>query len=107
MPATVQDYSNRTIGEVVLFSMDFQLNLAPGEVINTATWACAIEVGTDSGAGARISGGATISGSVVSQLVTFATGVTTGNRYLLTCTCTTSNSETLIGYSHTTVNAAS
>lgn len=104
MPQLVQQYSPRTMGEVVLFSMDYALNLQQGETINSSIWTCVLLSGTDSGVN-RVSGGASTSGTVVSQLITFAAGTTSGNVYIISSTATTSLGQQLIGFSNVTVNA--
>jgi hypothetical protein len=107
MPAATTDFAPRSIGERVIFSLDFALNLASGETITAATWTCTLQQGTDPGAAARISGGATFAGSVVQQLVDFTSGMSSGARYLLQCAATTSLGEVLIGFAHVTVTAPS
>lgn len=104
MPQVTQDFSPRTIGEKVLYSVDFQLNLASGENILSAVWTCAVEQGSsDPNAAARVSGVASFSGTVTSQLIDFSTAIgpiTSGTQYILSAQITTSFGQTLIGYGH-------
>ena len=73
-----------------LFS--FALDLSAGETISSASVAATVYSGTDVTPSAIISGAATISGGEVTQ--TLVNG-TEGVVYLLTCTATTSASDTL------------
>ena len=107
MPATIQPFSGRTIGEKVLLSMDFSLNLASGETLVSSVWTIALTSGTDSGVGSRVSGAPSNSNTVASQLFNFTSGMTSGSTYLITCSATTSVGEVLVGYSDITITAAS
>lgn len=100
MPTTFIDYAPRTIGEKVIFSLDYLQNLGSSETIISAAWSISLVSGTDPGVAGRISGSPAISGSVVSQLVDLTSGMSSGARYLLKCAATTSLGEVLIGYSH-------
>ena len=82
-------------GETRTEIFDFASRLALGETLSTASTTATVYSGTDASPSAVISGAASISGTQVSQKLTAGTvGVT----YLLTCTVTTSTSQTLILY---------
>ena len=72
---------------------DFTSRLAVGETISTSVVTAAVYSGTDSGPSAVIIGSATSSGARVTQTLT---GGVVGVIYKLTCTITTSLSNTLI-----------
>ena len=76
---------------------DFASDLAVGETISTQTVTATVYSGTDANPAAIISGGASASGTKVTQTIT---GGFTGVIYVLTCTITTSLSQTLklVGY---------
>lgn len=79
-------------GETVKEVFDFLSVLAIGETISTQVVTAATYSGTDASPSAIVSGSATASGSKVTQAITAGVlGVT----YLLTCTITTSASQTL------------
>lgn len=72
---------------------DFTSLLASGETLSTATTTATVYSGTDASPSSVISGAASISGAKVTQKLTAGTlGVT----YLITCTVTTSTSQTLV-----------
>jgi len=83
----------KLVGETVLETFDFLSQLALGETLSTATVTAAVYSGTDASPSAIVSGSATISGTKVTQLITAGT---LGVVYLLTCTVTTSLSQTLL-----------
>jgi hypothetical protein len=108
MPQLVQTYSPRNIGETVLFSMDLSLNLQPLETLASTVWTCTLIAGTGTDSVTnRIYGSPSINGTIVSQLVDFTSGMTSGSTYILSSSTLTSLGQTLIGYSHVTVNAES
>lgn len=72
---------------------DFLSKLAVGETISGAAVTAAVYSGVDASPSAIVSGAATISGSQVSQKFTAGT---VGVIYQLTCTVTTSSSNTLV-----------
>lgn len=72
---------------------DFTSKLAVGETISTATVTAAVYSGVDASPSAIISGSASISGAQVTQKLTAGTA---GVIYKLTCSITTSASNTLI-----------
>lgn len=90
--ATRQTLPAKFLGETVKYEFDFAGQLAQGETISTATVAAAVYSGTDASPSSIVSGSASISGSVVTQAIT--AGVL-GVIYELTCTITTSASQTL------------
>lgn len=82
----------KTVSEQILVPFDFTSRLAAGETISTKAVTCTTWSGTDASPSSMISGAATSSGSVVSQLViNGASGVT----YYLLCTITTSLGQQL------------
>lgn len=76
---------------------DFASLLAVGETISTQVVTAAVYSGTDASPSALISGSATASGTKVTQTIT---GGLAGVVYTITCSITTSLSQTLrlIGY---------
>lgn len=74
-------------------TFDFISLLAVGETISTKVVTCLVYSGVDASPSSMISGSATASGTVVTQLVT---GGTAGVIYYLTCTITTSAGQTLV-----------
>lgn len=76
---------------------DFASVLAVGETISTQTVTAAVYSGTDASPSALISGSATASGTKVTQTIT---GGLAGVVYTITCSITTSLSQTLrlMGY---------
>lgn len=80
------------VGETKLYEFDFSSQLAAGETISGKTVAAATYSGIDTSPSSLVSGSATNSGAVVSQMVT---GGTLGVLYELTCTVVTSLSQTL------------
>ena len=84
---------NKLSGETKTVTFDFSSLLASGETISTKVVAATVYSGTDASPSSLISGSATASGAVVSQKVTAGT---VGVIYELTCTITTSASQTLL-----------
>jgi hypothetical protein len=82
----------KTSGETVIETFNFISRLASSETISTAAVAAIVYSGTDASPASLISGTATISGQTVTQAVT---GGVLGVVYKLTCTITTSLSQTL------------
>lgn len=83
----------KTSGETVKYQFDFSSRLATSETISTQTVTAAVYSGTDATPSAIVSGSATASGNIVTQAITAGTA---GVTYTLTCTITTSASQTLI-----------
>lgn len=79
---------------------DFISALAVGETISTASTAAVVYSGTDASPSSIISGAASISGTKVTQTLTAGTS---GVTYLVTCTITTSLSQTLTLQGYLTV----
>lgn len=75
------------------YIFDFISDLSVGETISGATVTATVWSGTDPSPSSIISGAASISGTQVSQKLT--AGVA-GNIYAVTCTATTSLSQTLV-----------
>jgi hypothetical protein len=82
-------YSN----EQVVVPFDFISRLGPTETISTKVVTCVVYSGTDPSPSSMISGAASHSGTIVSQLVI---GGVAGVIYELHCTITTSLGQTLI-----------
>ena len=79
-------------GETKSVTFDFTSQLAVSETISTQSVSAIVYSGTDASPSSIISGSASASGAIVSQVITAGTvGVT----YLITCTITTSASQTL------------
>jgi len=87
------EFQGKYSGETKTYTWDFTSQLAVGETISTQSVAATVYSGTDASPSSIISGSASASGAIVSQKITAGTvGVT----YLLTCTITTSATQTLI-----------
>lgn len=85
-------FQPKRAGETRLLNFDFTSILAVGETLSTEVVTATVYSGVDAAPSAVISGAASASGAVVSQLVT---GGTEGVVYNLTCTVTTSLSQAL------------
>ena len=103
MPSTGSDFTPRDVGEQCLLSIDFGSNLGPGETLASATAQILLLTGTDPSPSSRLVGLPLITGTIVSQLVTFAgltmTDASPRNYYRLIITVTTSMSQTLTAWS--------
>lgn len=82
----------KLVGETATVRFDFISRLAVGETISTKSVVATVYTGVDATPSAVISGAASSSGTVVSQLVT---GGVAGVIYQLVCTITTSAGQTL------------
>ena len=80
-------------GSTEPYTFDFTSKLASGETISTQIVAAAVYSGTDASPSSIISGSATASGAIVTQKLTAGT---IGVIYRLTCTITTSSSNTFV-----------
>lgn len=87
------EFQPKLLGASVNLQFDFASMLESGETISTQSVACTVYSGTDASPSSMISGSATASGSIVTQLVI---GGTLGVIYQLACTITTSESQTLV-----------
>lgn len=87
-----QTFPAKTVGASKLYDFDFTSQLGAGETISTQSVQAAVYTGNDPTPQNIISGSATVSGAVVSQLIT--AGVV-GTIYSLLCTITTSLGQTL------------
>jgi hypothetical protein len=89
--------SSKKPSEIIIEQVDFISQLGQGETILTAVCTCTVYTGVDANPSAMISGAATFSGTVVSQLVT---GGVLGTIYEFLATVTTSLSQKieLAGY---------
>lgn len=79
-------------GETAKYDFDFASLLASGETISTQVCTATVYSGTDASPSSVINGSATASGTVVTQSLTAGT---LGVIYEITCTITTSASQTL------------
>ncbi len=82
----------KQVSETVNEVFDFTSQIAVGETLSTAVVTATTYSGTDASPSAIVSGSASISGAQVTQAITAGT---LGVVYLLTCTVTTSLSQTL------------
>jgi len=82
------------VGAIQNVTFDFTSQLAVGETISTKAVVASVYSGTDAAPTGIVSGSASASGSVVTQLITMV-GRTVGNIYELMCTITTSVGQTL------------
>ena len=80
-------------GETTTRTFDFTSQLAVGETISTQAVAATVYSGVDASPSSIINGSASASGAIVSQSITAGTE---GVIYRLTCTITTSASQTLL-----------
>ena len=87
------DLPNKIAAELKVYTFDFADVLASAETISTQVVTSTTYSGTDASPSSMISGAATASGSVVSQDITAGTA---GVLYVLTCTITTSASNTFV-----------
>lgn len=86
------DFSPKLQGATEIYTFPFASLLGQGVTISTAAVTAAVYSGTDASPSSIVSGSATISGTNVAQKITAGTeGVT----YLLTCSITTSDGQTL------------
>lgn len=90
-------------GSTQNYPFNFISDLAVGETISGATVTATLWSGTDSAPSNLISGAASISGTVVTQALT---GGVAGNIYAVTCTATTSTSQTLKRSAYLVVSAS-
>lgn len=103
MPSTGNDFTPRDVGEQCLLSIDFGSNLGPGETLVSAVSSIILLTGTDASPPGRLNGLPIVTGTIVSQLVTFAgltmTTASPRNYYRLFITVTTSLPQTLTAWS--------
>ena len=85
-------FDPKRVADVQTYTFDFTSKLAASETISTQVVTAAVWSGVDAAPSAIISGSASVSGSIVSQKIT---GGVLGVIYTLTCTITTSTSQTL------------
>ncbi len=86
-------FDPKPVAEKFDAKFDFSKFLAVGVTISTNSTVSSLYSGTDASPTALVSGSATVTGGEVAQLI--IAGVA-GNVYLLTCTITTSDTQTLI-----------
>lgn len=82
-------------GAVKKVTFDFLGDLAIGETLSTAAVTASVFSGTDASPSSLVSGSASISGTVVTQLLSALAGGVLGVVYELLCTVTTSAGQTL------------
>lgn len=87
------DLPTKLVGSTKTYTFDFTSDLAVSETISTKTVAATVYSGTDASPSALISGSASSSGAIVSQVIT---GGVEGVLYELKCTITTSAGQTLV-----------
>lgn len=85
--------SPKLVSDVINLTFDFTSRLAVSETISTQVVTCTVYSGTDASPSSMISGAATASGAVVTQVITAGTE---GVVYVLKCVITTSASQTLV-----------
>lgn len=90
---TNRSFPPKLAGSTLTVTFDFISNLAVSETISTQVVTCTVYSGTDASPSSMISGSATASGTIVSQVITAGTE---GVMYYLKCTITTSASQTLV-----------
>lgn len=90
---SIQTFETKLADETITISFEFTNRLATGESITAG--ACVAEVfsGTDASPSSIISGAATLSGAIVSQVIT---GGLAGVVYLISCEVDTDDSNVLI-----------
>jgi len=86
---------SKIVGEEILFEVDFLSRLAVGETLQTVTRTVVVASGVDANPAAMLSGVATISGSLVRQMIV---GGLPGVLYLFTIAVRTSNSQLLFNH---------
>ena len=92
---TVEAFDEKQVDEDVILSFDYTKQLAAGETISTAVFSATVVKSTDATPSNIISGAATISGAVCSQLV--IDGVD-GVKYLIKGIARTSQARSSTGW---------
>lgn len=85
-----------------VYTLDFKNDLVTGETISSAAWTCFVVTGTDPTPAARLSGAATVSGSMTSQRFT---GFLPGVKYRLLAAVLTNLGNTKSLWSHVAARA--
>jgi hypothetical protein len=96
----VKSFPEKQVDEDIVASLKYTDQLATGETISAAVFSATVVKGTDASPSGIISGSATISGAVCSNLI--IDGVN-GVKYLIKCIATTSQSQKLHGLGYLTV----
>ena len=96
----VEAFDEKQVDEDVILSFDFTKQLATGETISTAVFSATVIKGTDASPDNIISGSATISGAVCTQLVINGLDKV---KYLVKCIATTSQNQVLHGLGYLAV----
>lgn len=87
------NFSSKRTVEQEVFTVDFAALLATGEAITSFVWAVSVYNGIDAMPASMIHGGATLTGTKVSQMLK---GGVPGVTYAPICTVMTSSGQTLV-----------
>ena len=87
-------FSLKRTGETITLTFDFKKLVGTGETISSAEWQVEVVEGVDAAPGDMESGAPSISGLLVSQLIT---GGVVGNTYRMICRATTSANQIIDG----------
>ena len=96
----VEAFDEKQVDEDIPFSFDYTKPLPTGETISTAVFSATVIKGTDANPENIISGSASISGAICTQLV--VDGID-GVMYLVKCIATTSSGYKFHGLGYLTV----
>ena len=95
-------FAVKAVSETLKLSFDFTSSMAVTETITARGVAATVYSGVDLTPSSIISGVATVSGKIVSQVIT---GGTAGVQYLLNCGATTSAGQILVITAYLTVES--
>jgi len=87
-----QEFQSKTTDETKQLTFDYSSDLGAGETITSTAVSCSVWSGTDPSPTSLVSGSATISGSLVLQLIT---GGLAGVIYFVRCLATTNAGQVL------------
>lgn len=87
------NFSPKRSSEAEVFTVDLSQLLGAGETITSAVWSISVVDGSDPNPGVMISGGTSITGARVSQIIAGGVPFVT---YAPTCTVQTSAGQTLV-----------
>ncbi len=93
-------FQSKVVGEEVTLDMNFLSRLAVGETLQTVDRTVVVASGVDANPNAMLSGAATISGSIVRQMII---GGLPGVIYLFIVAVRTSNSQLLFNHGNVAV----
>jgi hypothetical protein len=91
-PVSRMIFAPKLLDESALYTFDFSSRLGVGESISSATCTAAVYSGTDASPGAIVSGAASVSSPLVSQLFT---GGVLGTTYVVKCKASTTFSQSI------------